>query len=105
MTKKRNDGSGRETTRRSAIDRRREPRRRGEPYPLELRLQAVREVEAKKATQAAIARSLGISLSTLQVWVTAYRTGGVDALTGPRSGPRSQGKKAASKAAHRKAVI
>src|SRR5687768_12886201 len=106
MVKKKDEGSSRKSSRRSADGRGRESRaRRSDPYPMELRLQAVREVEEKKATQATIARSLGISLSTLQVWVTAYRAGGIDALKGPRSGPRGQGKKAATRAAHKKAVI
>ena len=68
MTRKKNESGGSgggSRKKRGASKLKDQPKK---SYPLELRLQAVREVEEKKASQKAIARGLGISLPTLVTW-------------------------------------
>lgn len=57
------------------------------PYSFEFKLRLSRIVAEKKATQTEVARQFGISVTTLQQWVSIYRTGGADAL---RPQPRAR---------------
>jgi len=52
----------------------------GKPYPVELRLRAVRAVVDDGTEAVRVARALGIPPTTLNGWVRRYRDKGVDGL-------------------------
>ena len=72
MVKKKDESGGDRSSPRKTKDRRHgESRLKGKAkrhYPLELRLQAIREVEEKDRSQDEVARALGMSKATLCVW-------------------------------------
>jgi transposase InsO family protein len=109
MTKKKNEGGGKSRDRRFGPSPLRGKARR--EYPLEFRLQAVREIEEQDRSQDEVARALGVSKAALGIWLRAYRSGGVKALENPQSVVEAQRKKKrkpkpeVKAQVHRKAVI
>lgn len=59
-------------------------------YTVDFKLRAIREVVERGAPCSLVARTLGISPTTLSMWVTAFRSGGPDALVGRRRGPKQK---------------
>lgn len=79
------------------------PSRWGGPYSDEVRLRAVQEIVDHGATMATVSRTLGVPVSTLQVWVRSYREQGEAGL---RERVRKLGRPYSSeRAAKREAVV
>ena len=79
------------------------PTRWGGPYSDEARLRAVQEIVDRGATMASVSRALGVPVSTLQIWVRAYREQGE---AGIRERVRKLGRPySKERAAKREAVV